>query len=274
MKTITHNGVPCVEAKGHMLPTEDKSNIILKNNLQLEYNEVKPSYGLNKLGWKYHHLYITTDEEIKEGDWFYDDLNIPPNMRVKQLKRAVNYSLIREDMRQPERERWAHARKIIATTNPKLIYSLTCEHAYISGGRGMCNTMKCCGDFMKTKLSQIPQSFIEEYCKAGGIDRVLVEVEVFGYISEDTRISMIGTDKELVLPNTGQDKRTFKLKTDSNNCIIIHPVEGKMYSEKDLPIQAMKNVLEYCEDESIENTAFVVGFYTDIKKWIEENLQT
>ena len=46
----------------------------------------------------------------------------------------------------------------------------------------------------------------------------------------------------------------------------------KMYSREDLPIQAMKDVLEYCEDESIENTAFVVGFYSDIKKWIEENL--
>ena len=115
--------------------------------------------------------------------------------------------------------------KIIATTDPKLRNSKYTKEEL--GG----TTPKIYG------LPQIPQSFIEEYCKVGGIDKVLVEY-MNGYINNRPVSNGV-------------------LKTDSNNCIIIHPVEEKMYS--------MEFIKWYSgmEEQKILNAH---------KRWIKENL--
>jgi hypothetical protein len=54
-----------------MLPTEKVSSIFDKKG-KLEYNLNPPLHGIRDLGWKYQHLYITSDDKLKEGDWYYD----------------------------------------------------------------------------------------------------------------------------------------------------------------------------------------------------------
>ena len=214
MKTITHNGVPCVEARVHIVATEDKSNIILKNNLQLEYNEVKPSYGLNKLEWKYHHLYITTDEKLPYESKVFDNgafYHVDPLGRIH---------IITKDTFKPNPN---FCKRIISSTDKSL------------------------------DLPRIPQSFIEEYYKAGGIDKVMVEYD-----------KILGDWFEIPQPcrvvGGPYKKRTptkYKPKTDSNNCIIIHPVEEKMYSREE--------VEELCKKAYKEK-------YKTLEDWIKENL--
>jgi len=52
----------------HMLPTEDKSNIVKLNSGNILYNYREPVKT-----WKPHytnqHLYFTSDEKPKNGDW-------------------------------------------------------------------------------------------------------------------------------------------------------------------------------------------------------------
>ena len=106
----------------------------------------------------------------------------------------------------------SHIHKIIATTAPKLAKLIA------GGGEGNAGVWKM--------LPQIQQSFIEEYCKQGGIDKVLVEYEL-GHHDPDYRCNACDTgNQQLCLLS--------KLKVDSNSCIIIHPVEEKMYSREDM----------------------------------------
>ena len=100
--------------------------------------------------------------------------------------------------------------------------------------------------FIKSGVSEIPTSFIEEYCKAGGIDKVYVELDA------------IPADRA---PN-GWD---VFVKTDSNNCIIIHPVEEKMYSREE--------VIEIAEYVRVSSQSLPKVRTIDfVKEWIKENL--
>ena len=148
--------------------------------------------------WK--NLYILSDEDINEGDWF---INLSsgghPHVGIYQAN-SENSKAINE-FKFPE------IRKIIASTNPKLIES---------------------------GVSEIPTSFIEEYCKAGGIDKVMVEYD----------------DKYSTLPN---------------KFIIIHPVEEKMYTEQDL----VKSLVGFSNNflkvrKTVQESEAI--------KWIKENL--
>ena len=228
MKNIKQiNGVPCVLGKVHMLSTESLG-VIMSDVGPYDTDMVLISElpeNLRGHERPHNHLYITTDEEIKEGDWFI----------------WLKYNLVE---RATKKDNNKECRKIIASTDPK-IYITIGEHynAY------------------NKELPQIPQQFIQDYCNKI-VDEVWIEVE----LPQSIKNKLISGD----LQKASDSDRVIKL--NSNNEIMIHNVEEKMYSEKDLPIQAMKDALQYCEDESIENTAFVIGFYTDIKKWIEENL--
>ena len=217
MKTtniIQHNGVPCVRAKVVILPAEDEptnglqplsvySKPITKGGLMCPKSGAE-ARRLVKMGCQAYHLYFTTDEEIKEGDWF---INTGNHNIIMQAKKDGN-SLAKE-----------YCKKIIATTDPKLIES---------------------------GVSEIPTSFIEEYCKAGGINEVYVECEgykVNGMIDETT---------------------SYKLKVNpTDNTITTRLVEEKMYSLEDM-IKLAKKVNETDFAFPIENW--------DIKKWIKENL--
>ena len=186
------------------------------------------------------HLYITTDEEIKEGDWF-----INTNFQKIYQANSENSKNIIEFGPHPE------IRKIIATTDPK-VKIIT---GIVGSGTGV-------------PLPQLSHSFIEEYCKAGGIDKVMVEVVVTPNESNGDIVNIEGEDK--VVSNMALSKldniwwfidqdglmnmceTTTTIITDSNNCIIIHPVEEKMYSKEELLGLTMGN--------------------SNIIDWINENL--
>lgn len=91
------------------------------------------------------HLYITTDGKPKKGEYGYNTLEkIVSKIEVDDINHT-----------------W---KKIIATTDPKLTVEVRKELLVGS-------------TTVPRLLPQIPQYFIEEYCKAGGIDEVFVEFE-------------------------------------------------------------------------------------------------
>ena len=146
------------EARVHMLPTNGLSSItkgkgeyshLYHYNPKDEYVEDEDEYPI--------HLYITTDEEIKEGDWAYS----PVSKKVKLVTKVLAHKRGRMLCYNGEDVILSNEQKVIATTDPKIYFNDIGEGVIESYG----------------KLPQIPQSFIKEYCKAGGIDRVMVEVE-------------------------------------------------------------------------------------------------
>ena len=233
-------------AKVYRLPTEDKAGIIMFNSelyLNNGYIEDDDQYLLGdttsnshqepKSAFEFQHLYFTTDEEIKDGDWFYNTF-------------GDNQPLIQQ--RKGNWKTCYNHHKIIATTDPKLTY-LSKNKAIVTF-EGKDTELD-----VQKRLPQPPQSFIEEYCKAGGIDEVLVEVGN-GYLAKGDSLLINGI--------------SYKPKLNPDNTIIIHPVEKKMIPVSEVKsiiikfYQGLKGLTE--EKDRMHLT------YDDLDKWIEENL--
>lgn len=119
-----------------MLPTKEISNVV-----KIKYNLFFTTSNLtNHLACDYQHLYFLSDDEIKDGDWFINELN----------------------------ELWRHngiinpgkfCKKIIATTDRSLTPSI------FEGPPEL--------------VPEPSQGFIKKYCEKGGIDEVMVEYEEY-----------------------------------------------------------------------------------------------
>jgi hypothetical protein len=75
----------------HILPTDKPSNIYMTNKLYKYINGVKRE----PLNCTNLNIYITSDEEIKEGDWCYNSIN--NNVYKKEIDKlsfAYEYKII------------------------------------------------------------------------------------------------------------------------------------------------------------------------------------
>lgn len=142
-----------------LLPTNEKSNIWLRNN-KLQYN-CSPSSKINP-----HDLYILSNDEIKEGDWVID---IENNILFK-VKEQGHSGLLRSETDSFIKDA---CRKVIATnTSLKGKWLQTCFS----------------GEEIYEKLPQIPFLFIQYYIEQYNLGNVITEVEVeYGVTKNDNR---------------------------------------------------------------------------------------
>jgi hypothetical protein len=98
----------------HVLPT-DKPSKLVKNNLGIAINEDFTQSILDLIQATFVNIYITSDEEIKEGDWFYNE---PTNYVGKILKKEGKFWVC-ENM--DGFHLLSMAKKIILTTDQDLI---------------------------------------------------------------------------------------------------------------------------------------------------------
>ena len=211
-------------AKVHSLPTEDKTDVLINTYLHKDGNQLTHISNVTngstsditeliERGYSPQHLYFTTDEEIKDGDNAIS-LNGGENGEdVLFVAKNITYHKT--------------CRKIVVTTDPKLEISAT---GYTE-------------DRARTfyeKIPQPPQSFIKEYCEKGGIDEVLLEYYdvMYGKVPYDWY---------------NYNDAIYKIKTDSNNCVIIHSVKTSWTKEEvdDLPIhihEGIYNTYVYIKD--------------------------
>lgn len=173
------------------LPTDKAENCIIqfmKNEMWYQKSLLTQSYLMSE-GKSSYHLYFTTDEEIKLGDCILnEDYGIGIVADISEVGKANAHYITTDGYH------WhvCGSKKVLATTDKSL-----------------------------TNVAQIPQQFIEEYVKAGGIDEVLLEYET-NYINwkHDDKIEALID--------------TLELKTDQNNCVIIHPIEPKFYTKEEV----------------------------------------
>ena len=222
MKTITKNNKSYWECNVVMLPTENsKAPLVVDDDdksLHLTY-ELFRNKGNAVQDITYQHLYITSDEEIKEGDWI---INKPSN-KPHQVK-DISY-LYESD------------KKIIATTDKSLI-----------------------------GVPQIPQSFVEQFVKADGIDKVLVEVELYAEakVIVDKKVYPIHTETVM--------ESKSKLLINQDNRINIELVEEKVYTRDEV----IKSIKLYgtaiSKHTGVDNDGEHCYCTLDKDNWIKENL--
>ena len=231
--------------KVHMLPTEDKTDILsvtMGKLTELRYIPLLIKEELSPEDYKiksYQHLYFISDEKPKEGDWciLLDNHYINGGVGKYNEKKAIDYGL----------HNTKFFRKIVATTDKSLTLFNNIHDATIY-------------------LPQIPQSFIEEYVKAGSIDEVLLECEADNDHIRRKHLGDVGEgyNPETVIATIPKQYLTWKLKTDQNNCVIIHPVEPKLYTREE--------VIQIIYDSSyVLSNGDTTKEHAD--NWIKENLK-
>jgi len=225
------------EAMVVMLPTEDRTQVHLsKEKTKNGYSYIIKLGELvnNGLLSMYQHLYIASDDEIKEGDWTYDTLNNCIEQVEKSTVDMINAGMLHNGNR-----------KIIATTDKKLTRKIQCVVCF-GEGELVCSssstTLKPCDNpdcengYEYISIPQIQQSFIEEYCKLGGIDKVLVEYtdnELWCYECHKTVTDCINTSRDCL--GYFEDNNKPKLSSDNTiNISSINKIAKIYFSEEDL----------------------------------------
>jgi hypothetical protein len=93
----------------HVLPTDKPSQLYAKDdNYKLANSTMAMDWYVSSVGYKPYNIYITSDEEIKEGDWFLNTLKNQVN-KCDDLIHEKNVNL----------SSWC--KKIILTTDKDLI---------------------------------------------------------------------------------------------------------------------------------------------------------
>ena len=221
-----------------MLPTEKAGIICLNTNEQLYLSKEMNMADDNN---EYQHLYIISDDEIKEGDWvyqdrFYEEKPVPiMQFSSKDLVTNANESEL--------------CKKVIASTDSELKITKSAT-GVTDGGRER--------TFYSDKLlPQIPESFIKAYIKAYNEGKPITEVD----------LEMDGDESPAW---SGMWK--YWPKTRPDNTVIVH--QSKMYSRNEVEYlikcatDEILHVLGYDTGKKMKET----GVMSHINKWIQDNL--
>ena len=228
-------------AKVIMLPTNVLSNISLSNKTNnLVYNNNKHdtlSMFTNQ------HLYIISDDEIKEGDWY---INLKYN-KIIQKKDAL-----------PLKD---NCKKIIATTDTSLLNTIYTPHISGEISKRMRDLFN-----LPQPSQQFIEKYIESYNKGKVITDVLVEYEQTKlYIEPQNYQQYISQPKELQFPITTNVDDIYGLKINSkDNTITIKKLKDSWNRE-----EMIAEIRKYAKD-SLNINRYEDIFFTN--KWIEENL--
>ena len=133
-----------------MLPTQNKSYLFLEPNNILRDN---PTILNDSKRYPNQHLYIISDDEIKEGDWYFDGTDFI------HKKSKHNNTLVDGNKQ---------AKKIIATTDSSLNYIKHDDTVPYPKGKQI---------ILPQPSQQFITKYIEEYNKGSVITDVLVEYE-------------------------------------------------------------------------------------------------
>ena len=224
----------------------------------------------NVENFKHQHLYIISDDEIKEGDWCLIDNNKVGKRTNKQTypnctdgeSHLCYYYIINGEERSYH---VIHCKKIIATTDTSLLID-----TYINQGdtvkgdliikRGSDYTTGLKGRINLPQLSeQFIQKYIEEYNRGNIISDVLVEYELIS--NEEYFLNTINPDDDVPYFD---ERLTINPK---DNTITIKKVKDIWNRE-----EVVQLLIDCCAEISSIHGKLKGKEPADLYKWIEENL--
>ena len=172
-------------AKVVMLPTNEKASLCISQDKLTWFHGIKPDNEI----LVYRHLYIVSDDEIKESDLFISIKNID----LKILKAEIDFKPISNN----------RSKKIIATTDTTI--KIKSEQA---GDNTWFNPYPKPSDSFISK-------YIEEYNKGNVITDIIVEYEQVREYSDELDIH--GHNVKVVKVNSKDNTITIKKIKDSWN---------------------------------------------------------
>lgn len=206
---------------------------------------------------KYHHLYILSDEEIKEGDWYIHSGIDGQGKSYSTINYCVKPTRIPTDEQynslvSPEFNRDTlfvdgmfakDCKKIIATTDKSLSPFMGFDTES--------------GKDLSDYIPSIPQSFIDYYIAEYNKGNVITEVEVEyeKYMTDGWIPSYNDPDNIGCAPNAEFD---YRLKVNPDNTINIYSIKTSW--TKDEHFLDMQYYMEYCLNNE----------YITPQEWIEK----
>lgn len=183
------------------------------------------------------HLYAVSDDEIKEGDWCYDEDSDKGVVKCLRTAKDSYWNKL--------------CKKIIATTDKSL-------------------KIKDFPDLDNSATRGLPtfkQSFLEKYCRVGGIDEVMVEYEQWTELLKYNGINYVHNQWTKKIPlNSVCGEFEYRLKVNKDKTINTFSVNKKLYTREEIESILFK----YAEEE---HAWFSSKSETDsFNNWIKENL--
>ena len=228
-----------VDSKPHikcgvvMLPTKNESSLWINCENKLKIH-IKDRMCPGKQEFQY--LYFTSNEEIKESDWFLADIrnhisenNGNPIWELKQCTHINNSWIFTKEVGIGFNPNWC--KKIIATT----------DELYLSELFPVDNEIHSLTSRLPQPSQQFIEKYIEEYNKGNQIVDVLVEI----------------TDSYLEVDYIS------KLKLDSQNQITIRKQKDSW---------SRKEVTDLISDWTKMKSGLNMNLPNNFNQWIEENL--
>lgn len=225
-----------INANVVMLPTNQKTNGMICKDItgQDKIIAIKTKYLMEHEDYIGHHLYIISDDEIKEGDWVYEN-NLNQETQIYQIYNRNNelgFFRFRNVWISLNRKQNS-AKKIIATTDNSL------------------------------ELPQPPQQFIEEFIEEYNQENIITDVLV------EYENKFDGKEYVDELDAYGYDKVKSILKINRKDNNITIKIAKDSWSREEV-IEFANKVKEYCENGWKSDSLHRVFFEWD--KWVEENL--
>ena len=171
-------------------------------------------------------LYIISDDEIKEGDWFLSDSRgtkqEPPKYMVEQCIKVENGWIFGhiEGMEAGHNPDWS--KRIIATTDKSLEISNNLDYNQLLPNR------KNFRFYLPQPSQQFIQKFVEEYNKGNVITDILVEYE---YLLDDMVVLPYWKLKVNAKDNTITIKKLKETYTKEELCQVLEKYTSFIWSE-------------------------------------------
>jgi len=221
-----------------MLATDDDCNLTLGlNNLLVHHNYTRSAIQNRNEDYINQHLYILSDEEIKEGDWF-----VCLNAKVLQAKQITKSGDILPT------ESWGAAMSFFPPRECKKIISTT---DFLLGKPYSKDNM-----LMSSRLPQPSQSFTKKYVTEYNKDNIITEVLV-----EYENVNTTKKEDYQYIQGKGSNLNyIYKPKLTKENTITIHPV-NKMYSKEEVEV-ILENYRQYYRRATLKE---------ELQNWIKEN---
>jgi hypothetical protein len=220
--------------KVHALPTEKAMRAKDLVFDRVSGTWIIANFGLKtkQIGINPHHLYITSDEEIKEGDKYLSSGKIVTTCTDSKHAHALKIC----------GKEHGHV-KIVATTNKELWFKSGLNPDLLGVDKNAP---------IKPDISKIPEDFIQAFVREQGI----WEVELECYQKEEIATNLLSGHIKIGTP-----------KLRSNGTVIIHPIKEKMYTRRELVDKAW---VGFVTAHNLMNRETVWDFPT-FKLWFNKN---
>lgn len=263
------DGVCYNDCSIELISTENEANFHMIGDI-LGYTETKNN---NPFANQYH-LYITSKEEIKLGDWFYNSfVNLIQQATEEILSGVVN----------PNKD---GSRKIIASTDESLKRKencIQCEGTGETTFSGTYTTQKVCDvcngkktmnfKFLPKPHKKFIEEYVKNYCSGNIMTSVYVEYDYEDVASwarnEDDTYDCLTCGKEEFDRGDDCNCEYYTLVINpENNTISTLVIDDKVYTRDDMVRAYTQGAKDYCKTLN----TYQAFTREELPKWIKENL--